>query len=458
MSVPLTINGAVFNYPVNFDTNWGIDATGWAQAVTAGMLQKAGGSFSLTADVDFGDSFGLISQYFTSEAVNPSTVGTLRLSSADPGVGFRNNANSGNLILTTDASDNLLYNGNIIAASAAGPLPVSRGGTGDSSLTAYAVLAGGTSSTTPIQSVASLGLSGQVLTSNGAGMLPTFQTVTGTGTVNSGTANQLAYYATTSATVSGNPNLIYSESFGGTRLNVTDTSGAFLLLTTSTNQMQTSLGAGGVFDIKDVTNGRDIFIYDPTPNTVTLSTPLALGSHKITGLAAGTTNGDAVRYEQTIRSDGSNPFTGNQSLGSNKITNLANGTAAQDAVAFGQLTVNYATAVSAGSSADGTTTLTTKSITTSGGPVLILARAMMFATGNGTFATADCDVTRGGSGIPGAFATWKITTTDTTANGFYIPMFINVVDMPTAGTYTYRLTSNSASTVRYNLVLIELHA
>jgi hypothetical protein len=54
-------------------------------------------------------------------------------------------------------------------------LAVTEGGTGASSQTAYAVLAGGTTSTGAYQSVASVGSSGQVLTSNGAGALPTFQ-------------------------------------------------------------------------------------------------------------------------------------------------------------------------------------------------------------------------------------------------------------------------------------------
>lgn len=52
---------------------------------------------------------------------------------------------------------------------------VADGGTGRSSSTAYAVVCGGTTSTGPLQSVASVGTAGQVLTSNGAGALPTFQ-------------------------------------------------------------------------------------------------------------------------------------------------------------------------------------------------------------------------------------------------------------------------------------------
>jgi len=61
------------------------------------------------------------------------------------------------------------------------PMPVAEGGTGDSSLTAYAVLCGGTTSTGAVQSIAGVGTSGQILTSNGAGALPTFQAAPASG-------------------------------------------------------------------------------------------------------------------------------------------------------------------------------------------------------------------------------------------------------------------------------------
>jgi hypothetical protein len=54
-------------------------------------------------------------------------------------------------------------------------IAVQYGGTGLSSATAYAVLCGGTTSTSAFQSIAGVGSSGQVLTSNGASALPTFQ-------------------------------------------------------------------------------------------------------------------------------------------------------------------------------------------------------------------------------------------------------------------------------------------
>jgi len=74
-------------------------------------------------------------------------------------------------------SGSTLNAGNI----ASGTAVVGVGGTGRTSATAYAVICGGTTSTGAQQSVASVGTSGQVLTSNGAGSLPTFQTVPSSG-------------------------------------------------------------------------------------------------------------------------------------------------------------------------------------------------------------------------------------------------------------------------------------
>lgn len=68
------------------------------------------------------------------------------------------------------------YDGAGAFSALANPLTVANGGTGDASLTAYAVLCGGTSGTGVVQSIASVGSANQALTSNGAGTLPTFQT------------------------------------------------------------------------------------------------------------------------------------------------------------------------------------------------------------------------------------------------------------------------------------------
>jgi Phage tail repeat like len=61
-----------------------------------------------------------------------------------------------------------------LATGVTGTLPVANGGTGAASVTAYAPLFGGTTSTGAFQS-GTVGTAGQVLTSNGAGALPSFQ-------------------------------------------------------------------------------------------------------------------------------------------------------------------------------------------------------------------------------------------------------------------------------------------
>lgn len=66
-----------------------------------------------------------------------------------------------------------------VAGAIGFPITVPNGGTGNTSFIPYAVITGGTTSTNPLQSVASVGTAGQVLTSNGAGALPSFQTNAG---------------------------------------------------------------------------------------------------------------------------------------------------------------------------------------------------------------------------------------------------------------------------------------
>ena len=65
------------------------------------------------------------------------------------------------------------------AVTVAGTLGVANGGTGLSTTTAYSVVFTGTTSTGNFQASAGPGTAGYILTSNGAGALPTFQASTG---------------------------------------------------------------------------------------------------------------------------------------------------------------------------------------------------------------------------------------------------------------------------------------
>lgn len=89
------------------------------------------------------------------------------------------------------------------------PIDVPSGGTGLSSATAYAILCGGTTSTSAIQSVSGVGTSGQVLTSNGAGSLPSWQTNSGGG--------DFSYIET--QTGSGSSAITFTSTVSGTYIN-----------------------------------------------------------------------------------------------------------------------------------------------------------------------------------------------------------------------------------------------
>lgn len=65
-----------------------------------------------------------------------------------------------------------------LSTGVTGQLPVANGGTGLATATAYSVVFSGTTSTGAFQATAGPGTTGQLLTSNGAGALPTFQTST----------------------------------------------------------------------------------------------------------------------------------------------------------------------------------------------------------------------------------------------------------------------------------------
>lgn len=109
-----------------------------------------------------------------------------------------------------------------------GTAVVAGGGTGVTSATAYAVLCGGTTSTGPFQSIASVGTSGQVLTSNGAGALPTFQTGGGGGgitTINGDTGSitgSTVTIKTDVATQNCGATVQFVNSSATSTLNVTD--------------------------------------------------------------------------------------------------------------------------------------------------------------------------------------------------------------------------------------------
>lgn len=111
-------SGATYTIPDVNDENWGQNVTNYLLAIPNGVPPTSG-LFSLTGDLSFGPSFGLTSLYFRSVVSNPASSGAIRLANTD-GIRWRNVANTNNDSLSIDASDNLLYNGNIVLTGASG--------------------------------------------------------------------------------------------------------------------------------------------------------------------------------------------------------------------------------------------------------------------------------------------------------------------------------------------------
>jgi hypothetical protein len=149
-------------------------------AGTVKLLASSAGTTNVSS-ITFG-STGLTPSTATTGAV--TVAGTLAIANGGTG-----STSTTYCSLTTNVTGTLpIANGGTGSASTTycslttnvtGTLPVANGGTGATTQTAYAVLCGGTTSTGAYQSIASVGTAGQILTSNGAGALPTFQAAGG---------------------------------------------------------------------------------------------------------------------------------------------------------------------------------------------------------------------------------------------------------------------------------------
>jgi hypothetical protein len=195
---------------------WDSSSSAWVQLASAVDLLS---TFILeTPDLSLPNSFALST---LSTGILKSTTGTGIPSISVPLTSIDSLVTSANEILYTTASN--VYATTSLSPFSQGlladvdapswraslglptslPIPVSQGGTGDTSFTPFSVLTAGTSSSSPFQNVVGVGTSGQVLTSNGAGSLPTWQTSSSSGTVNPGLINEVAYYAATGSALSG---------------------------------------------------------------------------------------------------------------------------------------------------------------------------------------------------------------------------------------------------------------
>lgn len=110
MATSVVFNGVTYQIPVEGDSGWGPDLTNFFISIASNSLQKTAGNFPLTAELNFGSSFGLKLPYIKSSVTNPASTGFMRLGNAQ-GIAWRNATNTFDLTLQVDAGNNLNFNG-----------------------------------------------------------------------------------------------------------------------------------------------------------------------------------------------------------------------------------------------------------------------------------------------------------------------------------------------------------
>jgi len=150
----------------------GVSNGGTGAATLTGLVQGHG-TAAFTAITD-SSTVGQVLQ-----VTGPSTYAWAALSGGDVTGAALTRVDDTNVTITLGGTPaTALLRATSLTVGWTGLLAVARGGTGAASQTAYAVLCGGTTSTGPYQSIASVGTTNQILASNGPGALPSFKDAT----------------------------------------------------------------------------------------------------------------------------------------------------------------------------------------------------------------------------------------------------------------------------------------
>lgn len=261
MSTSVTLNGSSYTIPATGETRWGTNVSNYLIAISTGVLQKTGGAFTLTADVDFGATYGLKSAYYKSRGT-VSTAGILRLANAEA-VGWRNAANSANLQLKVNSSNILEFDGNPIVTLALGSadtvLRMNSGGTAygfakilDANVDSAAAVA--------LSKLAAVTAS-RALVSDGSGVVSAATT----------TATQIGYLsAATGTTGTASTNLVFSTS----PTLVTPTLG----VATATSINKVALTAPATGSTLTIADGKTLTVSNTLTFTGTDSSSAAFGA------------------------------------------------------------------------------------------------------------------------------------------------------------------------------------
>lgn len=110
MSFTVSFNNTTYTLPSVGNRLYAANINTFLTAVANNALAKSGGTFTLTADANFGATYGIVAKYFKSQSSNISSTGVLRFANNE-GVGWRDAANSSDKILKLDSGDRLEIDG-----------------------------------------------------------------------------------------------------------------------------------------------------------------------------------------------------------------------------------------------------------------------------------------------------------------------------------------------------------
>jgi len=116
MSTPVSFNGSTYAIPAVGERRWGQAVSNFLIALGNNALSKAGGNFILSADVNFGPTYGLVAKYLKSGSTNIAQSGVIRFANNE-GLAWRNAANNADILLKVNASNQLEVGGVALATA-----------------------------------------------------------------------------------------------------------------------------------------------------------------------------------------------------------------------------------------------------------------------------------------------------------------------------------------------------
>jgi hypothetical protein len=201
MTIPVTLNGILYQIPQTGEVGWGQEVTNYLVALgSGGILSLEGGAFTLLNEVNFGPTYGLASPYFRSGQSDPASAGVVRLTNTET-IAWRNSTNTADLALSVSGNQ-LYFNGSPVAGGSGTVTSVGVTGNNgisvaNSPITTNGTITLGLGAITPL----SVAATGTVTGSNLSGTNTGDQTITLTGDVTgSGTGSFATTLSTTGVT------------------------------------------------------------------------------------------------------------------------------------------------------------------------------------------------------------------------------------------------------------------